>query len=49
MERAWTGQYLETAGRNTIESEGRLENLAELVGVASEFTDVDEFLERVGW
>ena len=38
----------ELRAEHTIESEGRLENLAELVGVASEFTDVDEFLERVG-
>jgi DNA helicase-2/ATP-dependent DNA helicase PcrA len=38
----------ELQAEHTIESEGRLENLAELVGVASEFTDVDEFLERVG-
>jgi len=32
----------------SIEAEGRLENLAELVGFAGEFDTVDEFLERVG-
>jgi len=32
----------------TIEAEGRLENLSELVGAASEFLDISEFLERVG-
>jgi DNA helicase-2/ATP-dependent DNA helicase PcrA len=32
----------------TIESEGRIENLAELVGAAADFTSVDEFLEQVG-
>ena len=32
----------------SIEAEGRLENLAELIGVSAEFTDVSEFLERVG-
>jgi DNA helicase II / ATP-dependent DNA helicase PcrA len=31
----------------TIESEGRLENLAELVGAASEVASVDEFLESI--
>ena len=31
----------------TIESEGRLENLAELVGAASDFETVDEFLEQI--
>jgi len=32
----------------TIEAEGRLENLSELVGAASKFSDISEFLERVG-
>jgi DNA helicase-2/ATP-dependent DNA helicase PcrA len=32
----------------SIEAEGRLENLSELVGAAGEYDDVDEFLERVG-
>jgi DNA helicase-2/ATP-dependent DNA helicase PcrA len=31
----------------TIESEGRLENLAELVGAANEVASVDEFLESI--
>jgi DNA helicase-2/ATP-dependent DNA helicase PcrA len=31
----------------TIESEGRLENLAELVGAAEDFGTVDEFLEQL--
>ena len=32
----------------SIEAEGRLENLSELVGFAGDFDAVDEFLERVG-
>jgi DNA helicase-2/ATP-dependent DNA helicase PcrA len=41
--------YLEALeAERTIESEGRLENLAELVGAAADFTAVDEFLEQVG-
>ena len=32
----------------TIESEGRLENLAELVGAAGDVESVDEFLEQIG-
>jgi DNA helicase-2/ATP-dependent DNA helicase PcrA len=32
---------------HTIEAEGRLENLAELVGAAQDFETVDEFLEQV--
>jgi DNA helicase-2/ATP-dependent DNA helicase PcrA len=40
--------YLEALeAERTIESEGRLENLAELVGAAADFTSVDEFLEQV--
>ena len=40
--------YLEALeGEHTIESEGRLENLAELVGAAEDFPTVDEFLEQV--
>ncbi len=31
----------------TIESEGRLENLAELVGAASDFESIGEFLEQI--
>jgi DNA helicase-2/ATP-dependent DNA helicase PcrA len=47
-------QLLERSGyldqleaERTIESEGRLENLAELVGAASEADTVDEFLEQI--
>ena len=40
--------YLEALeAERTIESEGRLENLAELVGAASEVASVDEFLESI--
>ncbi|MEY2438054.1 MAG: ATP-dependent helicase UvrD/PcrA [Acidimicrobiaceae bacterium] len=42
-----TGYVAELQAEHTVESEGRLENLAELVGVAREFTDVNEFLEQV--
>jgi hypothetical protein len=37
----------ELEAERTIESEGRLENLAELVGVARDFETVDEFLEQI--
>ncbi|HJP24835.1 MAG: UvrD-helicase domain-containing protein [Acidimicrobiales bacterium] len=43
-----SGYLEELRADRSIEAEGRLENLSELVGVASEFDDVDEFLERVG-
>jgi DNA helicase-2/ATP-dependent DNA helicase PcrA len=48
-----TGYLEELAAEGTIESEGRAENLAELVGVAREFTErspegtLAEFLEQV--
>ena len=42
-----SGYVAELEAEHTIEAEGRLENLAELVGVAREFEDVDEFLEQV--
>jgi DNA helicase-2/ATP-dependent DNA helicase PcrA len=42
-----TGYVAELQAEHTVESEGRLENLAELVGVARDFTDVNEFLEQV--
>ncbi len=35
------------AGGRAIESEGRLENLAELIGTAAEYEDVADFLESV--
>ena len=43
-----SGYLDELRAEHTIESEGRLENLAELVGAASGFDSVDDFLERVG-
>ena len=42
-----SGYMAELEAEDTIESAGRLENLEELIGVASEFTDVGEFLEQV--
>ena len=45
MERS--GYLAELAAEGTIESVGREENIQELIGVASEFTVVDEFLEQV--
>jgi DNA helicase-2/ATP-dependent DNA helicase PcrA len=43
-----TGYAAELEAEHTIEAESRLENLKELVGVAGEFEDLAEFLERVG-
>ena len=42
-----TGYVAELEAERSIEAEGRLENLAELVGSAKEFDDVTEFLEQV--
>ncbi len=42
-----TGYLVELQDDRSIESEGRLENLAELVGAAREFDNVDTFLESV--
>ncbi len=42
-----SGYLAELEAEDTVESAGRLENLAELVGSAREFTHVDEFLEQV--
>ena len=42
-----TGYAAELEAEHSVEAEGRLENLAELVGVAQEFESVDEFLEQV--
>ncbi len=42
-----SGYLDELRNERTIESEGRLENLAELLGTASEADDVAEFLESV--
>src|SRR5690606_23112366 len=38
---------IELQDEHSVESEGRLENLAELVGSAREVESVDEFLEQV--
>jgi len=43
-----SGYLDELRADRSIEAEGRLENLSELVGFAGEFDAVDEFLERVG-
>ena len=42
-----SGYLAELEAENTVESAGRLENLAELVGSAREFGTVAEFLEQV--
>lgn len=45
LERSRYMAELEAEG--TVEADGRLENLAELIGFAEEFDTVDEFLEQV--
>jgi DNA helicase-2/ATP-dependent DNA helicase PcrA len=42
-----SGYVAELEAERSIEAEGRLENLSELVGVAREFETVDEFLEQI--
>ena len=42
-----SGYGAELEAENTLESEGRQENLAELIGMAREYETVDEFLEQV--
>jgi DNA helicase-2/ATP-dependent DNA helicase PcrA len=42
-----SGYLADLEAEHTIESEGRIENLAELVGAARDFNSVDEFLEQV--
>jgi DNA helicase-2/ATP-dependent DNA helicase PcrA len=42
-----SGYLAELEAEHSIESEGRIENLAELVGAAREFASVDEFLEQI--
>ncbi len=42
-----SGYLAELEAEDTVEAVGRLENLAELVGSAREFTRLDEFLEQV--
>ena len=43
-----SGYLIELQEERTIEAEGRLENLAELVGSAAEAESIDQFLEQVG-
>ncbi len=43
-----SGYVRELEAAHSIEAEGRIENLAELVGAAREFESVDVFLEQVG-
>jgi hypothetical protein len=42
-----SGYVAELQAEHSIEAEGRLENLAELIGFAGEFEDVTTFLEQV--
>jgi DNA helicase-2/ATP-dependent DNA helicase PcrA len=42
-----SGYLAELEAEHSIEAEGRMENLAELVGVAREFEDIADFLEQV--
>ncbi len=42
-----SGYLAELEAESTVESDGRIDNLAELVGSAREFARVDEFLEQV--
>ncbi len=42
-----TGYVAELEDERSIEAEGRIENLQELVGVARQFETVDEFLEQI--
>ncbi len=42
-----SGYVAELEAEHSVEADGRLENLAELVGMAREFDDADEFLEQV--
>jgi len=42
-----SGYVAELEAEHSVEAEGRIENLAELVGVAHDFGSVDEFLEQV--
>jgi DNA helicase-2/ATP-dependent DNA helicase PcrA len=43
-----SGYLEELEAEHSIEAEGRMENIAELVGVARDFGSIDEFLEQVG-
>jgi DNA helicase-2/ATP-dependent DNA helicase PcrA len=46
MERS--GYLAELQAERSVDADGRLENLAELIGFAREFDTVEEFLEQVG-
>jgi DNA helicase-2/ATP-dependent DNA helicase PcrA len=43
-----SGYLAELQAEHSVESEGRLENLQELIGFAQEYDSVEEFLEQVG-
>ncbi len=43
-----SGYVRELEAEHSVEAEGRIENLAELVGAGREFDSVDAFLEQVG-
>ena len=42
-----SGYFEELRNEASFESEGRLENLSELIGMADEYETVDDFLEKV--
>ena len=42
-----SGYIAELEAENTVESAGRLENIAELIGSAEQFETVDQFLEQI--
>ena len=42
-----SGYVAELEAEHSIEAEGRIENLAELVGAARDFASIDEFLEQI--
>ncbi len=42
-----SGYVAELQAEHTVEAEGRLENLAELIGAAADFESVDSFLEQI--
>ena len=42
-----SGYVAELEAEHTVEAEGRIENLAELVGAARDFESIDEFLEQI--
>ena len=42
-----TGYLAELVAEHSHEADGRLENIAELVGVAGEYDELTEFLETV--